>query len=70
MKAKTASEAKTLEHIPNIGRALANILNAIGITKPSQLKGKDGIKLYLKLFKVTGIGPDRGGILPLKEKSH
>jgi hypothetical protein len=48
----------TLEDIPNIGPSIANKLRGIGILKPSQLKGKDGIKLYLKLNKATGIRHD------------
>ena len=58
MKAKTAAEALTLEQIPNIGKAVAEDLRILGIKKPSQLKGKDGIKLYHKLNKLTGIRHD------------
>jgi Pathogenicity locus len=47
-----------LEDIPNIGPALAKRLRAVGIHRPDQLKGKDGIKLYLKLNKVSGIRHD------------
>lgn len=54
MKAKQASEARELEDIPNIGGALAGDLRAIGISRPSQLKGKDGLRLYAKLNQVTG----------------
>lgn len=58
MKAKNASSAKTLEMIPNVGKAVAEDLRNIGITKPEQLKGKDGIALYKKLNKVTGVRHD------------
>jgi hypothetical protein len=51
-------KAFQLEDIPNIGPALAKRLRAIGIYSPEQLKGKDGIKLYLKLNKVSGIRHD------------
>lgn len=54
MKAKTASEALTLEQIPNVGISIAQDLRNIGITKPSQLKNQDGIKLYRKLEKIMG----------------
>lgn len=58
MKAKKYSEAKTLEQIPNIGKAVAQDLRGLGITKPSQLKGKDGLALYHKLNKTTGVRHD------------
>jgi hypothetical protein len=58
MKAKKASEAATLEQIPNIGKAVAKDLRNIGITRPNQLKDKDGLKLYHKLNKVTGLRHD------------
>jgi hypothetical protein len=58
MKATKASEAKTLEQIPNIGTAVAADLRGIGITKPDQLKGKDGLKLYHKLNRLTGMRHD------------
>lgn len=58
MKAAKASEAKTLEQIPNIGKAVASDLRSIGITKPEQLKGKDGLALYHKLNQVTGVRHD------------
>ena len=58
MKAKNSDEAKKLEDIPNIGKAVAEDLRLMGITKPSQLKGKDGLKLYAKLNKLTGVRHD------------
>lgn len=58
MKAKKSSEAATLEQIPNIGKAVAGDLRDIGITRPEQLKGKDGIALYHKLNKATGVRHD------------
>jgi Pathogenicity locus len=58
MKTKKASAASQLEDIPNIGPALAKRLRAVGIHRPDQLKGKDGIKLYQKLNKVSGIRHD------------
>ena len=52
-KAKHASEASRLEQIPSVGVSIANDLRAIGISKPTQLKGQDGIALY-KLENVKG----------------
>ena len=54
MKATKASEAKNLEQIPNVGKAVAKDLRSMGITKPEQLKGKDGLELYQKLNRLTG----------------
>jgi hypothetical protein len=57
-KAKQASEVATLEQIPNVGKAVAQDLRNIGIVRPDQLRGKDGLKLYRKLNKVTGVRHD------------
>jgi hypothetical protein len=54
MKAKKASEAISLDQIPNVGKSIANDLVAIGIKKPQQLVGKDPVALYHKLEKVMG----------------
>ena len=54
MKAKKASKATKLIHIPNIGKAFDVDLKALGITRPDQLKGKHGIALYKKLNKQSG----------------
>lgn len=54
MKATKSSDALLLEHIPNIGKALAGNLRSIGIQSPDQLKGKDGMTLYHKLNRTTG----------------
>ncbi len=59
MKKVTKSTlAAELEQIPNIGKACAKDLRLIGIKKPDQLKGKDGMKLYDKLCRVTGVRHD------------
>ena len=58
MKAKKSSEAAYLEQIPNVGKAVACDLRLLGITTPKQLKVQDGIELYLKLNKVTGVRHD------------
>lgn len=54
MKAKSHLEAKKLTDIPNIGKAVEGDLLILGIKRPLDLKGKDGIKLYEKLCKITG----------------
>jgi len=58
MKAKRESDAKNLEDIPNVGKAVAEDLRNIGIKRPDQLKGKNGIKLYQKLNQVSGVQHD------------
>lgn len=58
MKAKKASEALQLEQIPNVGKAVAEDLRNLGITKPEQLKDKDGLELYKLLNRVTGVRHD------------
>jgi hypothetical protein len=57
-KVSKASMAIELEQIPNIGKAVVKDLHMIGITKPEQLKGKDGMKLYDKLNKISGLRHD------------
>ena len=58
MKAKKASEATKLEQIPNIGTSIANDLRMLGITKPEQLKGKNGLVLYKQMNKISGTRHD------------
>ena len=58
MKVNTASQATKLEQIPNIGKAIAGDLRDIGIQRPEQLKGKDGLALYHKLNRATGVRHD------------
>lgn len=52
-KAKSAKEALQLEQVPNIGKAVVKDLQRLGITRPQQLKNKDGIALYKKLNAIT-----------------
>lgn len=49
---------KKLTDIPNVGKAVAEDLRIIGIIKPEDLKGKNGIQLYEKLNRITGIRHD------------
>lgn len=58
MKAKTASEARTLEQIPNIGKSIAGDLRAIGISEPAQLLGRDPYQLYEQSNAVAGVRQD------------
>ena len=53
-----SSEAIKLEQIPNVGLSIAQDLRNLGISRPEQLKGKDGLKLYFKLNKITGVRHD------------
>jgi hypothetical protein len=53
-KAASAAECAVLEQLPNIGPSLAADLRAIGIVRPSDLRGQDAFALYRKLCTVTG----------------
>lgn len=57
-KARRASEATTLESIPNIGPAMAQDLQRLGIATPAALIGKDPYALYQDLCIQTGIRQD------------
>ena len=54
VKAKTASQAQKLTDIPNIGPRIADDFRLLRILKPSDLKGKDPVRLYERLNQVTG----------------
>ena len=58
MKAKTASQARKLEQIPNIGKSIADDLRAIGICEPAQLIGRDPYLLYEQSNAVAGVRQD------------
>ena len=58
MKAKHASEARTLEEIPNIGKSIAGDLRAIGIMEPAHLVGQDPYVLYERSNAVAGVRQD------------
>lgn len=57
-KARTAADARRLEDIPNIGRAMAQDLRAMGIERPAQLAGRDPFALYRRLCRLTGTRQD------------
>lgn len=58
MKRKNATEARTdvarLEDIPNVGVSIAGDLRRLGVTKPSDLPGRDPYAMYDELCRVTG----------------
>jgi Pathogenicity locus len=58
VKAKTASEAKHLEDIPNVGKSIANDFRGLGIHEPKQLIGLDPYKLYEDIAIITGVRQD------------
>ena len=57
-KAKCATEATTLEAIPNIGTAMAGDLRQMGLILPTDLVGKDPYEMYLSLCDLTGARQD------------
>ena len=58
MRKSAAPRAAALENLPNIGKAIAADLRAIGIERPAQLKRRSPYALYEKLNRVTGLGHD------------
>lgn len=58
MKAKVASEAVKLQHIPNIGPAMVDDFKALGIARPAQLAGADPFALYRRLCRIAGTRHD------------
>jgi hypothetical protein len=57
-KASTASDARRLQDIPNIGPSIAADLRAIGILEPRQLVGQDPYELYRRSNIVAGLRQD------------
>ncbi len=58
MKAKNFRSVITLDQIPNIGKAIAKELRAIGVFRPHHLKGQDPIALFKKINAVSGAAHD------------
>ena len=52
------AEMKTLEDIPNVGKAVAADLRRIGVRTPRALAGRDPYKLYAALNRATGVRHD------------
>ena len=57
-KRKPAAPAATLEDLPNVGKAIAADLRALGIRRPGQLKRRNPYALYDRLNRVTGLRHD------------
>jgi hypothetical protein len=55
---KPAAKAATLEGLPNVGKAIAADLRALGIRRPAQLKRRNPYALYDRLNRVTGLRHD------------
>ena len=54
MKNPDRATVAQLEELPNIGKAMAEDLQIIGIVHPKELIGKDPFQLYKKLYEKTG----------------
>lgn len=52
------SRVTRLTDLPNVGASIAGDLRGIGITKPSQLVGRDPLVLYQRLCRTTGVRHD------------
>lgn len=59
MKPKSTYPAEALESIPGIGPSMAADLRGLGITKVSDLKGRDPEALYESLETRAGMHIDR-----------
>lgn len=57
-KAKHAREVRAFTDIPNVGRAMAGDLRALGFTRPAELVGQDPLALYRRLCALTGARQD------------
>ena len=54
MKNLNLETVSKLEHLPNIGKNMANYLEIADIKNPQSLIGKDAFDLYCKLCNKTG----------------
>jgi DNA transformation protein len=52
MKAKRPEQARELEELPNIGKAIAADLRAVGIMEPRQLAELAPLSVYIRLAGV------------------
>ena len=55
---REASTIAVLEDLPNVGKAIAADLRAIGIRTPGQLKRRNPYALYDRISRVTGVRHD------------
>jgi len=53
-KAASANDCHRLEHLPNIGPAMATDLRALGIAHPRELAHRDAFALYQSLCVLSG----------------
>jgi hypothetical protein len=51
---KSLDEVNKLEHLPNIGKAIATDLRSIGIERPDQLKIREPLDVFNELANVMG----------------
>lgn len=58
MKVTDRTLAEKLEHLPNIGPAVAAKLRTLGIREPRALAGRDPYALYEELNRLTGVRHD------------
>jgi hypothetical protein len=58
VKAKTSTEVKKFQDIPNIGPAVEKDFAALGLKAPKYLVGKDPLKLYKKMCQISGVRQD------------
>ena len=59
MKNPDRETVSRLEGLPNIGKAMAEDLQLIGVDHPKKLAGKDALELYEALCARTGKRQDR-----------
>lgn len=53
-KASRASDAHTLQDIPNIGPSMAADLRALGFDTPAKLVGQDPYAMYQRMMQISG----------------
>jgi hypothetical protein len=58
MKNQDRVTVTKLHELPDIGKAIASDLEAIGISHPAQLVGTDAFTLYDRLCEMTGTKVD------------
>jgi hypothetical protein len=51
---KVRSNVKCFEHIPNVGKSIAEDFRKLGIPSPSDLAGKDPYAMYDEMCRITG----------------
>jgi hypothetical protein len=54
MRSRNRQEITDLEQIPNVGRKIARLLQAIDVSSPQDLAGNDPYEMYEEVCRVTG----------------